>query len=189
MRKIAQQLRRIPLALLGIILISLVFRLVWLDRVPAGISDDELGFVLNAKAVFLTGSDIKGGWSPLSLTPVTGEFPQAELPYVLIAPIIGLLPFSLFAAKLPYVLISTLIVVLLYLLTAKLIGSKEAVIVGLVASLNPGASFLAEPRMKRRWRSVSICLRSSCSSISKAGKSCLRSFPCFSAFTPTWAQN
>jgi hypothetical protein len=80
MHTILHTFRRIPFGLFCIILLALVFRLVWLDKVPTGITDDELGFVLNAKAVFLTGKDLSGVWSPFSLTPVTGEFPQAAGP-------------------------------------------------------------------------------------------------------------
>ena len=52
-----------------IIVLALFLRLLWLDRIPTGISNDELDYVLTAKAIFFTGTDIAGsGWSPLSLT-------------------------------------------------------------------------------------------------------------------------
>jgi hypothetical protein len=83
MLKIVKITQSIPLGLVVIMILSLFLRLLWLDRIPTGISDDELGFIINAKAVFLTGKDISGVWSPFSLTPITGGFPQAEIPYVI----------------------------------------------------------------------------------------------------------
>lgn len=127
--------------LIVIILVAVFLRLWYLDIIPTGISDDELIYVLNAKAVFLTGKDLTGTWSPFSLTPIPSEFPVAEIPYLIIAPIIGLLPFSLFMARFPYAVISTLLVALLYLITAKLVGKKEALIVSIVAAFNPWSIF------------------------------------------------
>lgn len=140
MLKIIKFLKRIPLDIVIIVIVSLLFRLLWLDRVPTGISDDELNFVINAKAVFLTGHDISGIWLPLSLTPIPGV-PMAELPSLIMAPFIGSLPLSLFTAKLPYAIVSTLLIVLLYLITSRLIGKREAFFVGLVGALNPWSIF------------------------------------------------
>ena len=121
-----------------LLLLPAIFLRIWqLDKVPTGISDDELGFLINAKAVFLTGKDIAGNWSPFSLTTVTNEFPQAELPYLIMAPFIGLPGFSLFMSKLPYAGISILAIVLLILITRKLIGKNEAIVVALTAAFNP----------------------------------------------------
>ncbi len=136
-----KRIKRVPFGLLLIIILALFFRLFWLDKVPNGITDDEVIFVLNAKAVFLTGSDISGAWNPLTLAPIPGITPMAELPSLIMAPFIGLLPHSLFASKLPYALVSTLLVVLLYLITSKLLGRREAFFVGAVAALNPWSIF------------------------------------------------
>ncbi len=121
--------------------IALLPRVVFLNFIPTGITDDELNFVINAKAVMLTGQDIAGVWSPLSLRPITGEFPQAELPYLLMAPFIGLVPFSLFASKLPYAIISCGIAVVLYLISLRLLGRPQALLIGIVAALNPWGIF------------------------------------------------
>ncbi len=141
MKKLLPLLKKIPMGLFAIILVSLLFRLLFLDRIPTGINNDELSFIIHAKAVFLTGKDISGIWSPFSLSPVTGESPKSEIPYLIMAPFIGLLPFSLLLSKLPYVLISTLLVVLLYLITSKIINRQAAFFVGLVGALNPWSIF------------------------------------------------
>lgn len=135
------KITRTHISLFVIITLSLFLRLLWLDKVPIGISDDELDYVFNAKAVFLTGRDITGTWMPFSLTTPPGEYPKAELPYVLIAPFIGSMPFSLFAARLPFALVNILLVVSLYFIAANLFGRKHAFVIGLLAAINPWAIY------------------------------------------------
>lgn len=123
--------------LLLIILLSLLLRIVWLDRVPTGISNDELDYLLDAKALYLSGSDISGTWNPFSFTTPKSGFPKAEIPPLLTFLPIGLLPLSLFNSKLIYALIGVGTVAVLYLITKKLLGEKEAFFVGLVGTFNP----------------------------------------------------
>lgn len=123
--------------LLLIILISLALRLIWLDKIPTGLSNDELDYILNAKSLFITGSDISQTWNPLSLKPPTSSFPQAEIPPLLTFIPIGILPLSLFTSKLIYAFFGVATVLTLYLITKKLLGEKAAFFVGLVASFNP----------------------------------------------------
>jgi len=128
----------LPLTL--IILLSLGLRLIWLDKIPNGISGDELDYVLNAKTVFLTGKDISGQWSPASLFlfryPL-GEFPKAELPYFLMIPFVGPMKLSLLIVRLPFALLSTLIVLLIYLITKALLRKDVAIIAAFIAAINP----------------------------------------------------
>lgn len=84
-----------------------------------------------------------GDWSPISLTPVTDEFPQAELPYLIVAPFIGALPLSLEFSKIPYVITGVCFVLLLFLIAKKLFGKNEALIVGLAAAINPWSLFFS----------------------------------------------
>lgn len=123
--------------LLLVILLSLLVRVLWLDKIPTGISNDELDYILNAKALFLTGSDISGNWNPLSFTTPKSSFPQAEIPPLLTFLAIGILPLSLFTSKLIYALFGTGIVVTLYFIAKKLLGEKEAIVIGLIAGFNP----------------------------------------------------
>jgi len=128
---------KISKSLLFVLLFSLLLRVLWLDKIPTGVSNDELDYILNAKTLFLTGSDISGTWNPLSLTTPGSSFPQAEIPPLLTFLLIGILPLSLFTSKLVYVFFGVGIVIILYLITKKLLGEKEAFFVGLVASFNP----------------------------------------------------
>lgn len=62
----------------------------------------------------------------------------AELPSLLISPIVGPLPFSMFIAKLPYAFISTMAVLLLYLIIKELTKGKSTVLLAALAlALNP----------------------------------------------------
>jgi 4-amino-4-deoxy-L-arabinose transferase-like glycosyltransferase len=134
-------LKQIPhkslLALFLIIVCAILTRTVFLNEAPIGLNHDEITFVANAKAVALTGKDLSGTWSPLSLTPISYGFPMSELPPVIVSPLLGILPSSPFAARLPYALFSVLLVAEMYFIARKLFGEKTAIAVGLVAAFNP----------------------------------------------------
>lgn len=129
--------KKIPLSLVLLIIFSLISRFLFLDRIPLGLSNDELDFSINAKAVFLRFSDITGQWNPLSLTTIPHEQAKSETLYLLLAPFIGPFPFSIVLAKLPFAVANIGLVILLYLITRKLLGAKEALFVGIVALCNP----------------------------------------------------
>lgn len=123
-----------------IIVLASTLRLIWLDKIPNAIGGDELDYILTAKAIFLTGKDVSGELSPISLFRFNyppSEFPKAELPYLLIVPFVGLTDFSLLTARLAYAFFSILIVFLIYLIAKKLLGKNIAIIAGFVAAINP----------------------------------------------------
>ncbi len=126
--------------LLGfILLIAGLLRLLWLERVPPAITGDELTYVLTVKSVALTGHDLKGTWSMPSalLFQYPEKFPQAELSYFLLYPIVGFTDLSLFTTKITYAILSILTVFVIYLLTKELFDKKVAIIAVLVAACNP----------------------------------------------------
>lgn len=125
-----------------ILAIALLLRTIFLNEVPLGLSNDELSFIINAKAISLTGYDVLGAWRPWSLQPIYNTFPMSELSFLIAIPTLSLFKFSLFTAKLPYALFSTMLVGLLYLITNKLFGKKEAIIVAILATINPWGIFL-----------------------------------------------
>src|SRR3989344_3421303 len=138
------RIAKIPLFVFTIFIacLSLFFRLLWLDRVPTGISNDELDNVLNAKAVFFTGSDLSGAWSPFSLSPISTYYDQSELAAIVISPILSFLPLNLFSARLPFAIASTISVVFIFLIANKLLGKNTAVISGIVSAINPWFIFI-----------------------------------------------
>lgn len=129
--------RYIPIAC--IILLSGLFRFIYLDRIPNAINGDELLYAITAKSVWLTGHDITGTWNPLSafIFRYPPNEKSAELPYFIQLPFSGPFPFSLFLAKLPFALLSMGIVVLIYGITKELFGKSAGLAAGLIASINP----------------------------------------------------
>lgn len=125
-----------------ILLFGLFLRLFWLNYFPTGITNDELHFVLNAKAVWLNGTDIRGQWHPLSFTTIPHET-SSEIPFLLISPIIGPLQLNLLNARLPFVFISVLTILFLYLLVKKLLGERTAFFVALVSAVNPWSIYVS----------------------------------------------
>lgn len=128
------------LPLFLIIILASVLRLWALGQVPSAIGGDELTYIVNAKAMFLTGSDISGTWNPLSafiFNYPAYTTPQAELPYFLFAPIVGFFNFSLFAARITEVLFSIGSVIIIYFLGKELFGKRVGVLSGFIAAINP----------------------------------------------------
>ena len=126
-----------------VVVFALMLRILWLDRVPIAISDDELDYVLDAKAIFLSGKDLSGQWSPLSLTPAPYQVPKAELPPLIMAPLVGFMRLSLFSARLTHLIGGIILVILLYLIALRLFNSKVALIVGIVVAINPWSIYFS----------------------------------------------
>jgi 4-amino-4-deoxy-L-arabinose transferase-like glycosyltransferase len=127
------------LPIILIIILASFLRLIWLDKIPNAIGGDEIVYVLNSKALFLTGHDIFGSWNPiqgLMFIYPKGEA-QAELPYILDSLIVGVLPFSLFAAHLTNAILAVLLAVVIYLVAKELFGKEAGIIAGLIAGINP----------------------------------------------------
>jgi len=123
-----------------IVVLASTLRFLWLDKIPIGIGGDELTYVFNAKAIFLTGSDVSGTWNPFTAFIFhypAYTTPQAELSYLLLTPLVGLFPLSLFAARVTFALLSVLTVLFVYLVAKEFWGSRVGIIAGLIAAINP----------------------------------------------------
>lgn len=134
-----------------IILVSLVIflaffiRILWIDKVPSAVGGDELTYIVNARAIFLTGTDISGRWNPLSaflFQYPAYTTPQAELPYFLLAPFVGIFGFSLFWIRVPFVLLSVGSVLFIYLITKQLFGKNAAFFAALITAINPWSIYM-----------------------------------------------
>ena len=132
------------LPLFLVILVAVLFRFVWLDRIPGGVVHDELTYLLNSKAIALHWTDVTGVWNPLSV--FIFHYPpgdvQAELPYFLFLPIVGLFPFSLFAAHATNAFLGVATVVVLYFLAKDFFGKETAFIAGIIAAANPWSVYI-----------------------------------------------
>lgn len=132
----------VPLVL--ILLLAAVARLIFLDRVPGAVGGDELTYILTAKFMNLTGSDILGKWNPLTifLFNYPSGFPQAELPYFLLYPAVNFFGGTLAAIRATYVIFSVGTVFLVYLLTKELLGQKAGMIAAALTAINPWQIFI-----------------------------------------------
>ena len=149
------------LPLFLIIVLASVLRLLWLDKVPSAIGGDELTYIVNAKAMFLTGSDISGAWNPLSafiFNYPAYTTPQAELPYFLFAPIVGFFNFSLLAARITEALFSIGSVVVIYFLGKELFGKRAGILAGFIAAINPWLIYAGRSSYEMTFAMFFYCL-------------------------------
>ncbi len=123
-----------------LVVIAALPRLLWLHSIPTGISNDELDYAINAKALWHTGRGLTGATSPINISP---DFPYAELPSVLIAPIVGPFPFSLFLSRLPFALLGIATVLLLYAVMQTLLSPGIAFAAAVLAAINPWNIFFS----------------------------------------------
>jgi 4-amino-4-deoxy-L-arabinose transferase-like glycosyltransferase len=127
------------LPLLLVVLLASALRLVWLDKIPNAIGGDEMTYLLNSKSLFISGHDVYGQWNIVK--DLMFIFPKgetaAELEYILFAPAVGLLGFSLFSAHIVNVILGIIAVIFFYLIVRELVGPKSALYVSLIAAINP----------------------------------------------------
>jgi hypothetical protein len=116
--------------------ISLVPRFVSLGTVPTSLSHDEVDLIIQAHSVKLTGRDLSGSWSPLSLLP--NEATMAELGPVINLPALSLLPNSLFSAHVTTAILGSFYPLLIVLLLFSWGFSKQvAWLSGFMLALSP----------------------------------------------------
>ncbi|TXH06996.1 MAG: phospholipid carrier-dependent glycosyltransferase, partial [Candidatus Moraniibacteriota bacterium] len=116
--------------------ISLVPRFVSLSTVPTSLSHDEVDLIIQAHSVRLTGKDLSGSWSPLSLLPNAAI--MAELGPVINLPALSLLPNSLFSAHVTTAILGSCYPLLIVLLLFSWGVSKQvACLSGFMLALSP----------------------------------------------------
>lgn len=117
-------------------LLSLAPRFVSLGTVPTSLSHDEVDLIIQAHSVKLTGRDLSGSWSPLSLLP--NEATMAELGPVINLPALSLLPNSLFSAHVTTAILGSFYPLLIVLLLFSWGVSKQvAWLSGFMLALSP----------------------------------------------------
>lgn len=119
------------------VVLAVFLRLWYLDRVPTGVVMDEFDYILNAKYVYHTGSNIFGNWSPWPLKTFPNEVPKGELTYLVSLPFVGPLGLSIFTARIGFALISVLSVLIIYGIGLTLFGPWVGLIAGFAAAINP----------------------------------------------------
>jgi len=133
------------LFLLLIVGVALAARIVLLDKIPTGMSDDEILFPLSARSFFYTGKDLTEQWSPLSLAKPPANIIQVfgKVPFMLFSPYFANVNLSMFTARFPYALFGGLFVLVIFLITRKLFSTKVALVISLIMAINPWAIFFS----------------------------------------------
>ncbi len=125
-------------ALVGVFVLLAVFLRVWhLDRVPTGIVMDEFDYVLNAKFIYHTGTNIFDNWSPWSLSTFPDEVPKGELTYLVSLPFVGPFGLSLFTARIGFAIISVFSVIISFAIASTLFGPWVGLVTGFMTAINP----------------------------------------------------
>jgi len=98
------------LLLIAIFLIAIFTRFYNIQKVPTFIHQDEMGYLISAISLNLSGSDIVGTWDPYSLSPVSPMITALdEISTQLISPFYRLSLNNILAGKLPFIMISLLV--------------------------------------------------------------------------------
>ncbi|MDQ5951665.1 MAG: hypothetical protein QG639_946 [Patescibacteria group bacterium] len=100
-------LKKLPLLLLITLAFLLFTRLYRISEVPTALVHDELIYVMQARSLWLTGSDMSGNWNPLTVTPFNSAF--AEFPSILMAPAAFITDNPILNAKIVHILTGMLI--------------------------------------------------------------------------------
>jgi len=131
--------------LLFVILLALFVRIIYLDRIPTGLSDDELLYALQSRAFFYTGKDLTDQWSPISMDkpPSNVIAPYARIPYILLSPYFSFVDFSLLTIRFPYAFIASLFTIVIYLLGSGLFSKKAGIIASFIYALNPWSIYFS----------------------------------------------
>ena len=126
-------------ALIGCLAFALLIRLVYLNRYPIGITHDELNYIIAAKSLFWTHS-FSPGTAPAVLPTIMSNFTVtvAEIPVLILAPLVGLFPTSLFASRVVGSILSVLNVLAVYFIALHLTKKRlTALICALLMAVNP----------------------------------------------------
>lgn len=137
--------KRIGMFFLFFVGLILIFsRFLYLDRFPAGMSHDEIEYILSGKTYFLSGVDLSNTSFPNSIFQTKTGGVISFLPAVLLSPIYGIIPINQFTARLPYFVINLLTALVLYLLVKKLFKDKSlALITTIIFLINPWSFYLS----------------------------------------------
>lgn len=130
---------RINFLLLIILIFTFATRIIFLDQFPIGLTHDELNYIIAAKSLFWTGN-FAPGTAPAVIPTNMSNYTVviAEVPALLLAPLVGSLHTTLFFSRIVGAILSTLIVLGIFLLAKHLTDNRMiALIASIVATINP----------------------------------------------------
>lgn len=127
------------LVLIAILVFALLIRVILLNRFPIGITHDELNYVIAAKSLFWTNS-FSPGTAPAVLHTAMSNFTVtvAEIPALILAPIVGMLSSSLFTSRVVGSILSVMTVLAVYFIALHISKKRNvALICALLMTVNP----------------------------------------------------
>ncbi len=117
-------------------ILALLPRMYALGTIPTALSHDEVDVIIQAHSIRLTGRDLSGSWSPLTLVPNDGL--MAELSGAINLPALAVLPNTLFAAHFTTALLGSLYPILIVtLLISWGLNKKASWLSGVLLALSP----------------------------------------------------
>lgn len=122
-----------------IIVFTLITRIIFLNKFPIGITHDELNYIISAKSLFINKSFAPGTAPALLPTEMKNyTVTVAEVPSLILSPLIGNLPMSLFNARMIGAIFNTITGIALYLLSMEITKSKKTALISLLLfAINP----------------------------------------------------
>lgn len=118
-----------------IILLALVARVTNLGNVPFGLHADEASFLLNSKAILLTGKDEDSKLFPISLDSIID--PKPALYSYLQVPFIFLFGSSIFVSRLPSVILGIFSIAVIFLIFKELKQEKLGIAISFLFAVSP----------------------------------------------------
>lgn len=128
--------KKVPLIIIATVIFLLFSRFYKILEVPTALVHDELIYVMQAKSLRLTGTDMSGQWNPWSLQPFNSAF--AELPSILMSLAISSTANPILNAKLIHILVGIALPFVLSWFAFGIWKNKHfALCTLIVASVNP----------------------------------------------------
>lgn len=125
--------------------IAFIVRIYWLDKIPPGISGDELAYISTAQSILQNRTKLLGTWNPFTI--FSFHYPQgqmqAELPYFLHIPALFIFKNPLFAARITNVIFSVISIYLIYEITNFFFNPLLGIIAAYMTAINPWTIFMA----------------------------------------------
>lgn len=123
---------------LGLIVLSIFARFLWLNYFPSGIDHDQAEVILSSKSLFLFGVDSSGTKFPQLLFSNFTKAGIAGLPSTLLAPILGIINLNLINTRIVFVCVNILTVIFLSFFVYEITKNKYYLISTLsIGLINP----------------------------------------------------
>lgn len=124
-------------AVIAFFLFNVFIKSLFINTTPPILQDSEIYYATESMSIIKSGSDVKGKWNPLSLSPANANF--SELTGTVMIPGFMFFPGNVFlATKFMSVIFGSLLPILLALIALKVTDNKKIfLITAVIATLNP----------------------------------------------------